>query len=291
MRDLVHRTSSRVARDDVKLITLGADDLFMQSNYQTFQRYQPVDLAINGDSEASLPFLVEEIKRQMPAARRAKLKDRAARFKASFAKSREDERVEAARGWNDTPVSLYRVSLELYNAVKDRDWSFVSQRPSGLNFWPMDKHYHHIGGSGGAGIGYELPSSVGAALANRDHGRFSVAIQPDGDFLFAPGVVWTAAHHRIPILWVMHNNRAYHQEVMHLQRMASRRQRGNNNEAKIGNVFEDPFINFAKLAEGFGVYSEGPVSNPEDLGAAIKRAVAVVDSGMPALVDVVCQPS
>ena len=263
----------------------------MMSNYQTFQRFQPVDLDIMGDAEASLPFLIEEIKRQLPASKRAQVKARGEKLKASFAKGVEEERISAARGWNDKPISLYRLSLELYDSIKDRDWSFVSQQPSGMNFWPMTKHYHHIGGSGGAGIGYELPASVGAALANREHGRFSVSIQPDGDFLFAPGVVWTAAHHRIPILWVMHNNRAYHQEVMHLQRMVTRRQRGNNNLAKIGNVFEDPFINFAKLAEGFGVYSEGPITNPDDLGPAIRRAAAIVDSGMPALVDVVCQPA
>lgn len=290
-RDLVHRVSSRVARDDVKLISIGSDDLYMLSNYQTFQRFQPVDLDIPGDAEASLPFLIEEIKRHMPRGKRAKLQERAEKLKASYAKGVEEERIAAAIGWNDSPISLYRLSLELYDAIKDRDWSFVSQKPSGLNFWPMTKYYHHIGGSGGAGIGYELPSSVGAALANREHGRFSVAIQPDGDFLFAPGVVWSAAHHRIPILWVMHNNRAYHQEVMHLQRMVTRRQRGNNNQAKIGNVFEDPFINFAKLAEGFGVYSEGPITRPEDVGPAIRRAAAIVDSGMPALVDVVCQPA
>jgi acetolactate synthase I/II/III large subunit len=290
-RDLVHRVSSRVARDDVKLISIGSDDLYMLSNYQNFQRFQPVDLDINGDAEASLPFLIEEIKRQMPRARRDKLKARAEKLRESYQKGQEDERIAAVLGWDDSPVSLYRLSLELYDVVKDRDWSFVSQKPSGLNFWPMTRHYHHIGGSGGAGIGYELPASVGAALANREHGRFSVAIQPDGDFLFAPGVVWTAAHHRIPILWVMHNNRAYHQEVMHLQRMASRRQRGNSNHAKIGNVFEDPFINFAKLADGFGVYSEGPITRPEDLAPALKRAAAIVDSGMPALVDVVCQPA
>jgi thiamine pyrophosphate-dependent acetolactate synthase large subunit-like protein len=57
---------------------------------------------------------------------------------------------------------------------------------------------------------------VGGALANKKHGRISVNIQSDGDFLYAPGVWWTAAHHQIPLLSVMHNNRAYHQEIMHI---------------------------------------------------------------------------
>jgi len=57
---------------------------------------------------------------------------------------------------------------------------------------------------------------------HKKHGRLVVNIQADGDLMYAPGVLWTAAHHKIPLLSVMHNNRAYHQEVMHIQRMAVR---------------------------------------------------------------------
>jgi thiamine pyrophosphate-dependent acetolactate synthase large subunit-like protein len=291
MRDQVQRTSRRVVRDDVKLISLGSEDLFIKSNYQNFQRFQTVDLSINGDAETSLPYLTEEVKRLMTGSSRSKATARGEKFRELYQKSVEQVRIQAAVGWNDRPVSLDRLSLEIWNEIKSRDWSLVSGRmPPSSRLWTMDRHYHHIGGSGGAGVGYSLPASAGAALANREHGRFSVAIQTDGDALYAPGVFWTAAHHRIPILWVMHNNRAYHREIMHLQRMAARRQRGVDGKAKIGNVFEDPFINFATLAQGFGVYSEGPITDPDDLAPALKRAAAVVDGGHPALVDVICQP-
>jgi acetolactate synthase I/II/III large subunit len=291
MRDLVHRTATRVARDDVKLISLSSEDLFMKSNYQNFQRFQSVDLDIIGDAEASLPYLIEEVKRQMPRSKRTQLKEREEKYRASYQAAKEQSKIKAATGWNSSPVSLERLSMELWNEIKDRDYSLVSwAKPAVSNLWTMNRHYHTIGGSGGAGQGYGLPASVGAALANREHGRFSVAIQKDGDFCYAPGVLWTAAHHRIPILWVMHNNRAYHMEVMHIQRMALRRQRGAQGQAKIGNVFEDPFISFSTVAKGFGVYAEGPITNPDDLGPTLKRAAAIVDSGYPALVDVVCQP-
>ncbi len=292
MRDQVHRVSSRVARDDVKLINISSEDLFVKSNYQTFQRFQPVDLDITGDAEASLAYLIEEVKEQMPRSMRSKLKEREQRYKKSHQQAIEGARRTAALGWNQSPVSIDRISMELWDVMKDRDWSYVSRLPSASRLWDMNKHYHHIGGSGGAGVGYNLPATIGAALANREHGRFSVSIQPDGDSLYAPGAIWTAAHHRIPILMVMHNNRAYHREVMHLQRMATRRQRGADGDgAKIGNVFEDPFIDFAKLAESFGVYSEGPITDPDKVGPAIKRATEIVDQGLPALVDVVCQPA
>ena len=78
----------------------------------------------------------------------------------------------------------------------------------------MNKHYHYIGAQGGYGIGYGAPAAVGAALANRKHGRLTINIQRDGDMKYAPGVLWTAAHHKIPLLSIMHNNRGYHQEVM-----------------------------------------------------------------------------
>jgi acetolactate synthase I/II/III large subunit len=102
-------------------------------------------------------------------------------------------------------------------------------------------------------------------------------------------VLWTAAHHKIPLLSVMHNNRAYHQEVMHVQRMEARHNRGITN-AGIGTTLVEPNIDFAKLAQSMGWYAEGPITNPNDLGPALKRAVAVVKKGQPALIDSVTQP-
>jgi thiamine pyrophosphate-dependent acetolactate synthase large subunit-like protein len=158
-----------------------------------------------------------------------------------------------------------------------------------MRLWDFNKHYQHIGGSGGAGVGYGAPAALGAALANKKYGRLSVNIQNDGDLMYAPGVLWTSAHHRIPLLSVMHNNRAYHQEVMHIQRLANRHQRGIT-KADVGTTLIDPNIDYAAVARGMGVHAEGPITNPNDLGPAIRRAVEVVQRGEPALVDVVTQP-
>ena len=147
------------------------------------------------------------------------------------------------------------MAAELWPHIKDLDWSMIgsdrqmSSWPSRM--WPMDKHYSHIGSSGGYGVGYDSPAAVGAALANRDLGRFSVNIQTDGDMMYVPGVLWTAARHKIPMLTVMHNNRGYHQEVMHVQRMSNRRNRVaylGNDLGPIGTRIENPDIDYAKLA-------------------------------------------
>jgi acetolactate synthase I/II/III large subunit len=87
----------------------------------------------------------------------------------------------------------------------------------------------------------------------------------------------------------MHNNRAYHQELMHVQRMANRHNRGID-RAVIGTTLEDPDIDYSKIAQGLGVHAEGPITDPMDLGPAIQRAVEIVRRGEPALVDVVTQP-
>src|SRR5262249_18552691 len=153
----------------------------------------------------------------------------------------------------------------------------------------MTEHYQFLGGSGGYGVGYSAPASLGAAFANKAKGLLSIAFQPDGDLLYGPGVLWTSAHHKIPLLSVMHNNRAYHQEMMHLQRMANRHNRGVTT-APIGTTIQDPNIDYAGLAKSLGVHSQGPITDPKDLGPAIQRAVEVVGRGEPALIDVVTQP-
>jgi thiamine pyrophosphate-dependent acetolactate synthase large subunit-like protein len=198
-------------------------------------------------------------------------------------------RAEAAYGWDASPISTARMAAEIWDKVKDKDWSLVSGGGWPMRLWNFDKHYQHIGGPGGAGVGYGAPASVGAALANKKYGRLSVSIQNDGDLMYAPGVLWTAAHHKIPLLSVMHNNRAYHQEVMHLQRMANRHQRGITT-AGIGTTLTNPFIDYATVARGMGVHGEGPITDPKDLGPALARALDVVSRGEPALVDVVSQP-
>ncbi len=293
-RDQLHRTSKSIISEGTKLISITAGDLYVKSNYQDFQRYPEVDLAIAADAEATLPSLIEAVKRLINDDRKRGLQDRGSKLAADQQNALEQTRTDATYGWDASPISTARLSAELWAQIKDKDWSLVSAVAPGMSNWPLrlwafDKHYQFNGGAGGYGVGYGAPAAVGAALANKKHGRLSINIQCDGDLMYAPGVLWTAAHHRIPLLSVMHNNRAYHQELMHLQRMGNRHNRGVT-RAGIGTTIGDPDIDFAKLAQSMGVHGEGPIADPKDLGPAIRRAIEVVERGEPALVDVVTQP-
>ena len=289
-RDLPERSYSSTTQDGAKLISIDANDLYMKSNYQDFQRYAEVDLAIAADAEATLPSLIEACKRLITGDRRRVFEERGRALGVAKDQALARARTQAASGWDASPVSTARLWAELWQVVRNKDWALVNGESSPLwNFEQYHQTIENIGSNGAAAVGARLPIAVGAALAHRKHGRLCVGVQTDGDLMFAPGALWTAVHHRIPMLLVMHNNRAYHQEVMHLQRMANWRQRAINT-AGIGNVITDPDIDYATVARGMGLYGDGPISDPSELGPALRRAVERVERGETALVDVVTQP-
>ena len=293
LRDQLHRSQRRVARPSTKLVSITTGDLYIRANYQDFRRMQEVDIAIAADGEATLPSLIEAVRRLASPVRRRAFEARGAKLAEASRAAAEGARVAASYAFDASPVSTARLCAEIWAQIKSEDWALVSSYYSDAGGWPRKlwdfaKPYQWLGDAGGGGIGYGAPASVGAALANRKQGRLSVAIQTDGDLMYAPGVLWTAAHHGIPLLSVMNNNRAYHQELMHVQRMCNARNRGVD-RGRIGSEITDPNIDYAKMASGLGVHAEGPITDPKELGPALRRAIAVVKRGEPALIDVVTQ--
>jgi acetolactate synthase I/II/III large subunit len=290
-REHIVSSSRPTTKPGAKIISISSGDLFIKSNFQNFQRFEAVDIAIAADAAATMPSLIEAVRRELASSKKGAFEARGKKLAAAHADALDSMREQAALGWDSSPVSVARLCAELYDQLRHEDWSLASTKQSGISNWPqrmwaMDKYYNYTGESGGNGIGFGAAAAVGVALANKKHGRFTCTIQPDGDLMMGPGILWTAAHHQIPILYVMHNNRAYHQEYMGFQKMANRRMRGIDT-AHIGTTLRAPFIDFATVAKGMGVYAEGPIDNPADLGPALKRAIAVVKRGEPALLDVV----
>jgi len=290
-------TQFRRIKPDTKLITISASELNEKSNYQEFQRFQPVDIAMVGDAEASLPSLIEAVKSAISSDKKAAYAKRGEALKKAHGEAHDRTRAAAAVAWDATPISTARLSAEIWGAIKDLDWSLVASSGNVSNWpnrlWKFDKHYQWLGSSGGSGVGYGAPASAGAAHANKQFGRFSVSIQGDGDLMYAPGVLWTVAHHQIPLLYVMHNNRGYHQEVMHVQRLSNRRNRvayNGKDFGPLGTRIENPDVDYAALAKSMGVTAIGPIRDPNDLGPALKKAVQVVKAGEPCLIDSVNQP-
>ncbi|HET9270527.1 MAG TPA: thiamine pyrophosphate-binding protein, partial [Vicinamibacterales bacterium] len=257
----------------------------------------PAGRTITTDAESSLDAILAEVRRQMSPERQRTIAARTARH----AEANQRLRIEGLKkaldvrraGWDATPISTARIYAELWPLIVNEDWCLSS--PSNFSgghhadLWDHNRPYNYLGGQGAAGMGYGAPASVGAALAARSRNRIVVNVQTDGDLNYAPGVLWTAVHHRLPMLTVMHNNRAWHQELMFLEYMCGVRGRGTD-RGHIGTSLRDPFIDYAKMAAAYGMPSEGPITEPARLAAALKRGVASVKQGIPYLIDVVTQP-
>jgi len=250
------------------------------------------------DAEASLALILDAVLASANAAGRAAvIRERSAAHAQANREARltglRAQMERRRRGWDASPVNTARLYAELWPHIANEDWCIGSQTNfSGghhADLWQHDRPYSCLGGSGAAGIGYSLGASVGAALAARDNGRIVVDFQGDGDFNFMPGALWTAAHHQLPLLIVMHNNRAWHQELMFVQYLTGARGRGTD-RAHIGTTLRDPFVDYRSIAQGYGVEAVGPISDPAELAEAYRRGVEVVKEGRPFLVDVLTQP-
>ena len=257
----------------------------------------PAGTRIEADAEASLPLILEQVKHQRTSDQKARIQERSARHARANHEAYVTaltQAVESKRaGWNGSPVSTARVYAELWPLIMNEDWCLSS--PSGFSgghhaqLWEHNRPYSYLGGQGAGGMGYGAPASVGAALAAKARNRIVVNVQTDGDLNYAPGVLWTAVHHKLPMLTMMHNNRAWHQEFMFIEYMAGVRGRGAE-RAHIGSTLREPFLDYAKMAAGYGMASEGPISDPTQLSAALKRGVASAKRGEPYLIDVITQP-
>src|SRR5688572_27728170 len=255
--------------------------------------------AITADAEASLPAILEEVKRLMTADKRRLVTERTAKHAAANQTARMEairQAVETSRaGWDGSPVSTARIYAELWPLIMNEDWCLSS--PSNFSgghhtrLWDHNKPYSYLGGQDAGGMGYGAPASVGAALAARSRGgRIVINVQTDGDLNYAPGVLWTAVHHKLPMLTIMHNNQAWHQELMFVQYMTGVRGRGTH-KGHIGGVLRDPAIDYTKMAAGYGMAGEAkPISDPKLLSAALKRGVDSVKKGIPYMIDVLTQP-
>jgi acetolactate synthase-1/2/3 large subunit len=277
------REVSSIVPAGSKWIDIGFGDLEISSWAMDYQRLAHADLRILADTTLAIPALTALIKPKI-SRNENRLKAIAALRTSAYARWEK----EAKEDWDASPITLPRLAAEVWNAIKDEDWvlSANTLEEWTRKIWDFDRPYRHPGKS--LGTATQIGISLGVALAHRDAGRLVVDLQPDGDLMFDAGALWVAAKHRIPLLVVMYNNRAYYNDWEHQIRMA--KLRGTPLErAHIGMDMDDPAPDFAALAKSMGWYAEGPIDRPGDVAPALKRAIASVKAGQPALLDTITQ--
>jgi len=284
------RTLERLPPADCDYVEIGFGELGISKWSFDYCRMQPCSVRAIGDTTLGIPALTRLCRERI--ANDSKLKSRIAERTKALSRRHEETwarwQEEAHKNWNAKPMTTARLAHEVWEVIKGEDWvlTAVTMKNQVRKQWNFDKPYRHPGD--GLGTATQIGISLGVALAHKGTGRIVVDLQPDGDLMFDAGSLWVAAKYQIPILIVMYNNRAYYNDWEHQIRMAKLRGT-DEKKAHIGMDLFDPAPDFGALARSMGVWGEGPIEDPKDVRPALLRALEVVKSGKPALVDTVTQ--
>jgi len=278
----------RLVNEAARVIAISLDDYALRSWAHTYQSLAPVDLPIAAEAALALAPLLTAVEDRLKHDRRAaERRQRAERIAARHAALLHEAQATARLERSLSPLAPSVFAAEVWSVIKDEDWALANGTAKGwarrLWDWQPERTY---GGSGGAGLGYGLPAALGVTLAHRGTTKVCVNLQSDGDALYVPSALYTAAHHRLPLLTVMFNNRTYGNDEDHQETVAKARGRPVENKV-VGIRIDDPAPDFARLAQSFGVHAEGPIETADAVGPALRRALRVVKDGAPALVDVI----
>ena len=284
--DIATGRPSMAVFNRAKVITISVEHLLTKSWASDYQALAPVDVPITAETSVAIPRL-SAFCREVSGNKDLRAK-RGSEIAAKHAALRAQWLSRAEADSTRTPIAASYLASEIWRLIRNEDWVLVNGDLNGWcrRIWDWERPNCYLGRSGGGGVGYGIGASAGAALAHRGSGKLCIDIQGDGDLLFTPGALWTLAHHRIPLLMVMWNNRSYYNSEAHAERIARARSRPVENKG-IGTRIEDPEVDFASLARSFGIHGEGPISEPRAIRPALERALrAVKEEGRAALVDI-----
>jgi thiamine pyrophosphate-dependent acetolactate synthase large subunit-like protein len=288
------RACEYVTSPGVKLISISMNDMLVHSWAGDYHALQALDLPMCADTAVAVPELTRLCRELLGSdgKNKGRIEARQNELGEKHNSRRAKWRADAQAKSSQKEISTAWLALELGEAIKKEDWVLVNGTSAGWarRLWDFTKPNQYLGASGGAGVGYGSGAAIGAALALKDSGKLSIDIQSDGDLLMTSSSLWTAAKHKIPLLIVMHNNQSFYNSEEHGIEVAKFRKRPVEN-AGIGTHVSDPPVDFTKVAQGFGVHAEGPITRPADVRPAIERAIKhVQEKKLPALVDVISEP-
>jgi benzoylformate decarboxylase len=238
----------------------------------------PVDVGIIADAGSALRSLLEiygPFATSANAARDERLE--CIRKAQEQAKAELESRVK--QGWDATPINAARLARTMDRHL-EKDALIVNESPTSKDIVMANCQFgagrSYFSNSSGGYLGWGLGAAIGAKLAS-PHRRV-VACLGDGSTMFGIQGLWTLAKYRVPLLVIVFNNRAY---------MAVKNQfRGSEERiriaAEMGAEIVGPDVNFARLAETFGIFGQR-IEQPEAIEPTLKRAM---EQSGPALLDV-----
>jgi acetolactate synthase-1/2/3 large subunit len=287
---LTEREVRPLAPESCTWVEIGMAEVGISKWAMDYGRMQPCSIRALGDTSLGIPELTRLCAERIAADPAApdRISDRKARLADRHAERWAGWQADAQKNRDASPLSLPRLSEEIWEVIKDEDWVLTGStlKDWARKTWDFDAAHRHPGID--LGTATQIGIALGVGLAHKGTGRIVVDIQPDGDLMFDAGALWFAAKYEIPMLIVMFNNRAYYNDWAHQIHMAEAR--GTDvKKAHIGMDLFDPDPDFGMLARSMGMHGEGPITDPADVGPALRRALEVVKGGKPALVDIITQ--
>jgi thiamine pyrophosphate-dependent acetolactate synthase large subunit-like protein len=257
-----------------KIVQCSMDQYIHHGWNADYQALPPADAYLMCEADAVVPLLLKRIS-ALPAS----------------ASGKKTESAETKTRKAEGKAISIRALADAFNEASARIEVCLTQLPLGWN--GAYRHFRHpldyLGANGGGGVGAGPGLTVGAALALKGTGRVVVGILGDGDFLMGATALWTAAHFRVPCLFLIANNRSFYNDELHQERVAKERSRPVENKW-IGQRLADPEIDLAAMARSHGALGFGPVADAAALPALLAEAVAAVAAGAVAVVDVRVEP-
>jgi acetolactate synthase-1/2/3 large subunit len=245
----------------------------------------PADVRIQADSNVELPVLTKEVEELMinDPAIKERSRDRVAHAAEEHERQLKEWNQEMGRHYDDEPISPWRLAHEI-NLAKD-DQTLLGFESGAYSTYEKGIRVNTPGswiGNPGYFLGWGAGAGIGLGLAGAR--RKVIVLVGDGAFISGNGVgaVWTAAHYRIPVMWIIDNNRSYATTKKVFLSIAGR---GAETRKIIGQDISNPDIDFTSLAKSCQAFAE-KVEEPEKLQAALQRGLGAIMSGEPALIDV-----
>lgn len=239
----------------------------------------PERAAILAEPKATLPELTAEIARRMSHEQRERAKARGDEARREAREERAALHAAARAAASQQPIDPLAL-LETLGSVLPPEAVVVDETISsgrGLRLFLRSEDARSFFGNRGGGIGWGLPAAIGAKLALPE--RPVVALIGDGSAMYAIQSLWTAAHEKLPVTFVIFNNASYR---ILKQRVHAMGEDAARSGTYVGMNLHEPAIDFVSLAHALGVAAERAVTL-DDVQAQLRRAL---EAPLPVLIDV-----
>jgi benzoylformate decarboxylase len=243
-------------------------------------------ISLLADPKLALQELSEVVVPSMSEAARQQVAQRRAAMAAQKQQERERQERRAQEHWDSTPIAPARLMAALRDCLPANTVLYneaITATGDALRTIPLERPGSLFGNHGG-GIGQGLPGALGVKLAHPD--QPVVALVGDGSSMYSVQSFWTAAHHHIPVVYLILSNRTYRILKINMNRYRRTLQ------IPAGRPYThldltQPVLDFVEIAHGMGVAGKR-ITHPDEIRPAVAEALAL---GAPYVLEVVTEGS